>query len=155
MTQADTLGSRHPASPPRQARPGPLVSDAQSGRPVEDLIGRLGDADRHAVLAVVDVVGRLAPHAVEGISCGVPALMVDGAPLIGVVNGTRGVWVVPFSSAVLTADSADQPGFSVSRNRVQVTAHQALPRRVLARMVSLRRAEIDSATRQSRPDFPC
>jgi uncharacterized protein YdhG (YjbR/CyaY superfamily) len=155
VTRAGIHGPRHRTLPAPQARPGPPVSDTGNGRQVEHLIARLGDSDRDIVLGIVDVVGRLAPDAVEGISCGVPALLVDGAPLIGVVAGTNGVWLVPFSSAVLTAVLPDLPGFTVSRNRVRVTAQHPLPRRVLARLVSLRRAEIDSASRRSPPDFPC
>ncbi len=135
-------GGTGPAAPGRTAAPG-------SGPAVAASMGAahagLGDADRRALRAVLDVATRLAPDALVGVSCGVHCLLVPGGPLIGVTADRAGLSVVPFSRAVLDAVRGDLGGFAVSRTRIRFSGGRPLPRRVVARLVSLRRAEIGGA----------
>jgi hypothetical protein len=146
MTWPEVLASRSPWSPPDEGALGSPIPAVRPARPVQDLLSRLDGAGRGTLLDIVVIVGRLAPDAVEAVCCDVPSFVVEAAPLIGVVAGPRGLWLVPFSSAVLDAVRPELPEFTVSRCRVRLTGHQQVPRRVLTRLVSLRRAEIHGAT---------
>ncbi|GAA2033450.1 iron chaperone [Terrabacter terrae] len=114
---------------------------------VADHLASLPAEQRETLQRVVDVAARTAPDAVEGTSYGVPALLVDGRPLLGVRAAVRHLSVFPFSSAVVDAVAADLDGFSTSKGTIRFEPGHPLPDELVERLVRLRRAELEGDAR--------
>ncbi|MBU4214706.1 MAG: DUF1801 domain-containing protein [Actinobacteria bacterium] len=91
---------------------------------------------------VLAVARRLVPDAVDGVSYGVPALIVDGKPLIGVSRSARHLSVVPYSPSALDTVRTELTDYSVSKGLVRFTPDRPVPDQVLSRLVQARLAEI-------------
>ncbi len=109
---------------------------------VDDLLRSESDTDRAALLVVLRLAERLAPEAVHGVSYGVPALLVDGRPLLGLAARRDGLSLYPFSPAALDSVRTDLAGWSVSKGTVRFTPDHPLPAEVLERLIATRLAEI-------------
>ena len=73
----------------------------------------------------------------------VPALRLDGRPLLGITAAARHLSLFPFSPAVVEAVAPDLAGYSLSKGTIRFSADQQLPDDVIERIVVLRRAELD------------
>ncbi|WP_199421475.1 iron chaperone [Actinotalea solisilvae] len=109
---------------------------------IDDALAGLPSPAREALAHVVDVARRVVPEAEDGVSYGVPALRVDGKPLVGVQAATRHLAVIPFSPGAVDAVRGDLDGWSVSKGMVRFTADRPVPDAVLERLVRARLAEI-------------
>ncbi|MEW1955710.1 DUF1801 domain-containing protein [Terrabacter sp. NPDC080008] len=114
---------------------------------VTDYLAGLPGEQREALQRVVDVATRVAPDTVEGTSYGMPALMLDGQPLLSVRAAARHLSLFPFSSAVVEAVSDELDGFSLSKGTIRFRPAQPLPTGVVEQVVRLRRAELERRTR--------
>ena len=110
---------------------------------IGDYLVGLAPDQRAALQHVVDVAVRLVPDADEGTSYGMPALRLDGRPLLGITAAAQHLSVFPFSPAVVEAVAPDLDGFSLSKGTIRFTAERPVPDHVLERVVELRRAELD------------
>ncbi len=109
---------------------------------VDELIRAQPEAERSALLAVVEAAMRLAPDAEQGISYGVAALLVDGRPLVGLAARGAGLSLYPFSPAALDTVREELTGWSVSKGTARFSAAKPLPAGVLERLLAARLAEI-------------
>ena len=71
-----------------------------------------------------------------------PALKLDGKPLIGVAAAARHLSIFPFSPKVVDAVAPRLEGFSLSKGTVRFTPDHPVPDEVVEEMVRLRLAEI-------------
>lgn len=71
-----------------------------------------------------------------------PALKLDGRPLIGVVAAAKHLSIFPFSPQVVDAVAPRLEGFSLSKGTVRFTPGRPVPDAVVEEMVRLRLAEI-------------
>jgi uncharacterized protein YdhG (YjbR/CyaY superfamily) len=110
---------------------------------IGDYLAGLEPDQRAALQHVVDVARRVAPDAEEGTSYGMPALRLDGRPLLGITAAARHLSLFPFSPAVVEAVAPDLVGHSLSKGTIRFSADQQLPDDVIERIVVLRRAELD------------
>jgi uncharacterized protein YdhG (YjbR/CyaY superfamily) len=99
-------------------------------------------AVREALAHVLAVARLLVPEAVDGVSYGVPALIVDGKALIGVSRSARHLSVVPYSPSALDTVRGDLTDFSVSKGLIRFTPDRPVPDGILTRLVLARLAEI-------------
>ena len=111
---------------------------------IGDYLAGLPPEQRTALQRVVDVASRVAPDAEEGTSYGMPALRLDGRPLIGITAAAKHLSVFPFSPAVVEAVAPDLAGFSLSKGTIRFTVETPVPDAVVERIVTLRRAELES-----------
>ena len=111
---------------------------------IGDYLAGLAPDQRAALQRVVDVAMRVAPEAEEGTSYGMPALRLDGRPLIGMTASARHLSLFPFSPAVVEAVTPELDGFSLSKGTIRFTSDHALPEDVVERVVRLRRAELET-----------
>jgi uncharacterized protein YdhG (YjbR/CyaY superfamily) len=100
------------------------------------------DDARGALDRVAALARTVVPDAVEGVSYGLPALLVDGRALIGVSHGAHHLAVVPFSPSAIDAVRHALTGFTTSRGVIRFVPDQPLPDDVILRLVHLRLAEI-------------
>jgi uncharacterized protein YdhG (YjbR/CyaY superfamily) len=111
---------------------------------IGDYLAGLAPDQRAALQRVVDVAMRVAPEAEEGTSYGMPALRLDGRPLIGVTASVRHLSLFPFSPAVVEAVTPELDGFSLSKGTIRFTSDHPLPEHVVERVARLRRAELET-----------
>lgn len=107
-------------------------------------LAELPPPEHAALLRVIEVARRAVPRAVDGVSYAVPALKVDGKPLIGVSAAARHLSIFPFSPAAIDAVRADLDGFALSKGTIRFTAEHEVPENVIERLVAVRLAEIES-----------
>jgi uncharacterized protein YdhG (YjbR/CyaY superfamily) len=109
---------------------------------VDEALDMIDGPDRSCLQHVVEIARSLAPDATEGMSYGMPALKLDGKPLVAAVAAAKHLSVFPFSSAVVEAVAARLEGYSLSKGTIRFTADHPVPDDVLADIVRLRMAEI-------------
>ncbi|KQQ81517.1 iron chaperone [Arthrobacter sp. Leaf137] len=109
---------------------------------VVDALAELPEPSRSCLQHIVAVARSVAPEATEGMSYGMPALKLDGKPLVGVVAGARHLSIFPFSPAVVEAVAGRLDGYSLSKGTIRFTAEQPLPDKVVEEIVRRRMAEI-------------
>ena len=109
---------------------------------IGDYLARLEPDQRAALQHVVDVARRVAPEAEEGTSYGMPALRLDGRPLVGIAAAAKHLSIFPFSPAVVGAVAHDLEGFSLSKGTIRFSVDRAVPDAVVERVVTLRLAEL-------------
>ena len=109
---------------------------------VDDALADLPEPNRGCLQHVVGIARSLAPEATEGMSYGMPALKLDGKPLLAAVAAAKHLSIFPFSAAVVEAVAPDLEGYSLSRGTIRFSADKPLPDEVVERVVRLRLAEI-------------
>jgi uncharacterized protein YdhG (YjbR/CyaY superfamily) len=109
---------------------------------VDDSLAEVPEPDRGCLLHVVGIARSVAPDTTEGMSYGMPALKLDGKPLVGVVAAAKHLSIFPFSPAVVEAVADRLEGFSLSKGTIRFTAAHPLPDDVVEEIVRLRMAEI-------------
>lgn len=108
-----------------------------------DYLAGLDGAERAALEHVCDVARRAVPGLTEGRSYGIPALIHQRSPLVGVRAAAKHLSLFPYSSAVVSGVADDLAGFSLSKGTIRFTVDQPIPDEVLAKVIALRRAQID------------
>ncbi len=109
-----------------------------------DYLEGLDEPARGALTHVCDVARQAVPGLDEGRSYGVPALIHQRNPLVGVQATAKHLSVIPYSSEVVAAVAPELEGFSVTKGTIHFTPEHPVPDSVLRRMVELRKAEIDA-----------
>ncbi|MDR7161868.1 uncharacterized protein YdhG (YjbR/CyaY superfamily) [Arthrobacter sp. BE255] len=109
---------------------------------VDDSLADLPELERGSLQRVISIARTIVPEAEEGMSYGMPALKLDGKPLIGVVAAAKHLSVFPFSPAVIDAVAGRLEGYSLSKGTIRFTPDHPLPDDVLEDIIRLRRAEI-------------
>lgn len=109
---------------------------------IDDSLAALPEPDRACLQRVVEIAREVAPEAVDGVSYGMPALKLDGKPLIGFVAAAKHLSIFPFSPEVVDAVANKLEGFSLSKGTIRFTPDHPVPDDVVEEIVRLRRAEI-------------
>ncbi|ACL39019.1 Domain of unknown function DUF1801 [Pseudarthrobacter chlorophenolicus A6] len=109
---------------------------------VDDALADLPEPGRSCLRHVVAVARSVAPEATEGVSYGMPALKLDGKPLVGVVAAAKHLSIFPFSPAIVEAVAGRLDGYSLSKGTIRFTAEHPLPDSVVEEIVRRRLAEI-------------
>jgi uncharacterized protein YdhG (YjbR/CyaY superfamily) len=109
---------------------------------VDDALATVEEPDRSCLQHVVELARSLAPDATEGMSYGMPALKLDGKPLVAAVTTAKHLSIFPFSAAVVEAVADRLEGYSLSKGTIRFTADYPVPDDVLEDIVRLRIAEI-------------
>lgn len=109
---------------------------------VDDSLADAGNRDRGCLQHVVELARSLAPDATEGMSYGMPALKLDGKPLLAAVPAAKHLSIFPFSSAVVEAVAGRLEGYSLSKGSIRFTVDRPVPDDMLEGIVRLRAAEI-------------
>ncbi len=108
----------------------------------DDYLSGLEEPERHALRLVIDHVAKVAPHATEGRSYGLPAFRFRGKPLLGFAATKQHLSLYPFSPSALDSVKDRLPGFELSKGTLRFTADQRIPDEVVTELVQARIAEI-------------
>lgn len=109
---------------------------------VDEALAATDEPDRGCLQHVMEIARSVAPDATEGMSYGMPALKVDGKPLLAAVAAAKHLSIFPFSSAVVEAVAGRLEGYSLAKGTIRFTAGRPVPDDVLVDIVRLRLAEI-------------
>lgn len=109
---------------------------------IDDSLAAMPEPQRSAVQRVISIARRLVPDAEQGISYGVPALILREMPLIAIVPAAKHISVFPFSSAVVDGVAERLDGYSLSRGTIRFIPSHPLPEDVVEDVVRLRLAQI-------------
>lgn len=85
---------------------------------------------------------KVAPDAVEGVSYGMAALLLQGKPLLGFRAAKQHLSIYPFSPAAIDAVREQLDGFELSKGTLRFTVEQPVPDAVVRDLVKHRRDEI-------------
>ncbi|WP_247048917.1 iron chaperone [Arthrobacter rhizosphaerae] len=109
---------------------------------IDDSLAALPEPDRGCLQRVIEIARDIVPEAIDGVSYGMPALKLDGKPLIGFVAAAKHLSIFPFSPEVVDAVAHKLEGFSLSKGTIRFTPDYPVPDDVVEEIVRLRRAEI-------------
>lgn len=84
----------------------------------------------------------LEPRATEGLSYGLPALKLDGRPLIGFSIAKEHMTVYPFSPKVITALKPELDGYNYSKGLIRFTEAKPISKDIIAALIDLREEEL-------------
>jgi len=113
---------------------------------VDDYLAGLAEPDRAAVAAVYWTALEVAPDAEQGKGYGMPALVLNGKPLISVMRAKQHIGVYPFSPEAVAAIAHDlegHPGIGLDKGTIRFQAAHPLPEAIVAALVRVRRAQIE------------
>jgi len=114
-------------------------------RPVTELteyLESLPAPERACVEHVYARARALVPEASDGVGYGMPALVLDGKPLLSVMVAKTHIGLYPFSPGALDTVRDELAGFSLSKGTVRFSSDHPVPDDLLDRLVLARRAEI-------------
>ncbi|WP_027344856.1 iron chaperone [Hamadaea tsunoensis] len=109
---------------------------------VTDYFEELDPAVRAAFEHIRDVATEIAPAAQESVSYGMPALRLDGKPLLGFRAAKAHLSIFPFSPAAVEAASGLLDGYALSKGTVRFTLDRPLPDEAVRTLVRTRVSEI-------------
>ncbi|MBG6225281.1 uncharacterized protein YdhG (YjbR/CyaY superfamily) [Arthrobacter sp. CAN_A2] len=109
---------------------------------VDDALAALEEPARECLRTVVATARGARPDAVDGVSYGMPALILAGRPLLAVAATARHLSLYPFSPRVIDAVEPRLEGFSRSKGTIRFTADHPLPEGLVREIVRLRSLEI-------------
>jgi uncharacterized protein YdhG (YjbR/CyaY superfamily) len=124
--------------------------DADMGT-IDDYLAELDPVSREAVARVYSLATSIVPDAEQGRGYGMPALVYRGKSLIAVMRAKNHIGVYPFSPDVVATVARELAGFSLDKGTIRFQPDEPLPDHVVARIVELRRAQIDSARKVRAP----
>ncbi len=82
------------------------------------------------------------PRAEEGLSYGLPALKLDGRPLIGFSIAKEHMTVYPFSPKVISALQPDLGDYSYSKGLIRFSEAKPISKDIIAALIELRKEEL-------------
>lgn len=110
--------------------------------PIGAALAELQEPDRTCLQRIIDIARSARPEAEAGRSYGLPALLLQGKPLVGVGAAANHLSLHPFSPAVVEAVAPSLGGFSLSKGTIRFSAAQPVPDDVVREIVRLRSIEI-------------
>lgn len=114
---------------------------------VTTYLATIDGPDRAALERVYAMAQEMVPEAEEGTSYAMAALIYRGKGLIAAVQAKKFLSIYPYSGAVIAANLEAIPGFETTTGSIHFSAAHQLPDDALRRIVTARRAEIDTKAR--------
>ena len=84
------------------------------------------------------------PDADEGLSYGVPAVLVDGQPVAGYAGFKAHCGYYPHSGSVLAEAAEQLEDYEWSKGTLRFPIDQPLPREIVERLVAIRLRQLDA-----------
>jgi uncharacterized protein YdhG (YjbR/CyaY superfamily) len=115
---------------------------------VEAYLATVAADARKALQRLRRTLKAAAPEAEEGLSYGLPALRLDGRPLVCYSAAKAHCSFFPMSPAVIKAHKADLKAYSTSKGTIRFGADTSLPASLVRKLVRARVAELRRASRR-------
>jgi uncharacterized protein YdhG (YjbR/CyaY superfamily) len=109
---------------------------------VEAYLASVPAAARKALQRLRSAIKAAAPDAEEGLSYGLPALRLEGRPLVCYSAAKAHCSFFPMSPAVIRAHMADLKVYSTSKGTIRFGPDKSLPASLVRKLVRARVAEL-------------
>ncbi len=109
---------------------------------LEDYYKSADKKDLKIVFELWEYAKSVEPRASEGLSYGLPALKLNGRPLIGFSISKQHMSVYPFSPKIITALSPDLTGYEYSKGVIRFTRDNVITKDIIEAMIALRVDEL-------------
>ncbi|NQD88401.1 DUF1801 domain-containing protein [Paenarthrobacter sp. CM16] len=109
---------------------------------VTEYLEGVTEANRAILERIVGIARELAPDAEEGVSYGMPALLVDGKGFLSVQETKKHLALYPFSGQILPEMSEELGGYSWSPGTLRFSADNPVPDSMVRRILETRLASI-------------
>jgi uncharacterized protein YdhG (YjbR/CyaY superfamily) len=126
---------------PRAATGSPR-SRTTGRKQVEAYLASVPADARKALQRLRRTIKAAAPEAEEGLSYGLPALRLDGRPLVCYSAAKAHCSFFPMSPAVIRAHMADFKGYSTSKGTIRFGPDKSLPASLVRKLVRARVVEL-------------
>jgi uncharacterized protein YdhG (YjbR/CyaY superfamily) len=117
---------------------------AKPGAVAEYLAGISGEK-RAALEDICAAIRAAAPDAVEGVSYGMPAFLVNGKAFAGFIAAAKHLSYFPMSGRVVAALAKDLKRFDASKGTIRFTPEKPLSAALVKKLVRARLAELPLA----------
>lgn len=109
---------------------------------IDAYLAQVDAEKRDALQALREAVQAIVPEAVEGFSYGMPALRVNGRPLIAFAAAKNHCSLYPMSPAVIEQYQVELADFETSKGTIRFSPERPIPADLLRKLVAARLAEI-------------
>ncbi|MCM0616928.1 DUF1801 domain-containing protein [Paenarthrobacter sp. TYUT067] len=109
---------------------------------VSEYLAGVSEGNRPILERIVAIARELAPDAEEGVSYGMPALLVDGKGFVSVLETKKHLALYPFSGQILPEMSEELGGYSWSPGTLRFSADNPVPDSMVRRILETRLAAI-------------
>lgn len=115
-----------------------------SDTPVLDYVASLSEPRRSRVEEAYAIARDLAPHATEGVTYSMPALIIAGKGLLSVMSTKKHIGIYPYSGSVVgeSASALRELGIGTTKGAIQLPDGVELPVGVLRDVVRARLREL-------------
>ena len=124
-------------------------SEGQHPADIDAWLSEVPPQKRAALQKIRKAVKAAAPRAEESFSYGLPALRLDGRPLVCFGASANHCSFYPMSPAVIRAHAADLNAYETSKGTIRFTADAPLPAGLVKKLVKARMAELKRAHDES------
>lgn len=114
---------------------------------VDEFLAGLDEPNRAALTRVRDLALEVAPSAEQGTGYGMPALVLDGRPLLALAVARRHLALYPFSPAAVDVVRDRLSASQVSKGTVRFSLDAPLADAVVRDLVAYRAEEIARGSR--------
>jgi uncharacterized protein YdhG (YjbR/CyaY superfamily) len=122
---------------------------AKPGAVAEYLAGISGEK-RAALEDLCAAIRAAAPDALEGVSYGMPAFLVNGKAIAGFIAAANHLSYFPMSGRVVAALAKDLKRFDTSKGTIRFTPEKPLSAALVKKLVRARLAELQASQSRKR-----